>query len=278
MDEYDPNVIARLVPLNERTRKVCAHPHNRSYYVPASFQDFPARKVKSRDATPFENDRPRDGRVKDTEPELKICFNSRPKDPSTGWVFGSDQTTCDIYCGENDQNTDYNIGRQTFSITMSKQGNVILNHLKNTNKTQVQYDSQNPGDRRAFSWIMFPFCKSIIVTSANLLKFQVIVANGKEQRGAYDRARANFLQDVETSMPSMPRLFIDNGLVSTPKPQPFYYLCRDRVLGRGAFGTVYVVIDVSTGIEYAGKKLFENISRNEVETLVQQNHVSHVVF
>ena len=285
MDKSDFNIVARLVALNERTRKAWAHPHNASYYVPASFQGFPVHEGRSREPTPCDEDMKRCDHVEDSEPELRLCFNNRPKDISKGWVFGSDQTACDIYCGQHDKKKMYNIGKQTLSITISKQGYVVLQHLREINRTQVQYGSQKAGDRDEFVWIMFPSCRNITVTSANQLKFQVIVANYSVQSESYREMRAQFLQEVENSTPSTPPPAMDSKVttvntstVSTPTTQPFYYRCDDRILGMGSFGIVYIVVDASTGVEHAGKVFFGDFDPSEADILAKQKHVSHMTF
>ncbi len=286
MAEWDPNVVARLVALNERTRQAWADPHNDRYYTPASFRGFLVRDGKSREPTPFSDDSDNDGHVEDTEPELRLCFNKNlPKNMSQGWTFGSDKTACDIYCGEHDKKQKYNIGSQTFSITISEQGNVVLKHLKDTNRTTVQYGSQKAGDRREFVWIMFPDCEKIVVTTAKLLKFRVIVAEPSAQTKVYRGLRARFVKGIENSIPSMPLLSVDCGtttadssLVSTPERNPFYYVRKDHVLGMGSFGKVYIVVDASTGVEYAGKTFIGEIDYREILTLAVQDHVSHILF
>lgn len=190
-------------------------------------------------------------------------------------MFGSDRATCDIWCGEYDEI--YNIGRQTFSITLNEQMEVILKHHKNTNRTVVQYGTQRPKPRGEMVWIMLTRSDRITVTSANMLEFEVILQKPGPQTELCRSLRAQFLKDVECSMPSMPLLALDSGpstantsVVSTPNTRPFYYRCKDQVLGRGSFGEVTVVIDVSTGKEYAGKTFFGTFDRREVDILARQ--------
>ena len=283
------HTIARLVALNERTRQAWAHPHNRSFYKPASFQGFSVRDGKSREPTPSEADMSTNDHVRDTEPELHLYLDDRPKHLSKGWVFGSDRNACDVYCGEPDKSGKYNIGRQTFSITINKQSQVVLKHFRNTNRTQVQYDNQKAGDRRDFVWIMLPFCKNISVTTANMLKFEVKVVNPSKQRESSKRSRSIllswFLGDIEDSMPSTPLRSVgsgsttsDSSLCYVPKTQPFYYVRKDRLLGSGSFGKVYIVVDVSTGVEYAGKTFLGEVDQGEADILAKQNHVSTITF
>lgn len=269
-----PNLVARLVALNERTRKAWAHPHNRKHYVPASFQGSKVRGGAIREFTPSEEDMIKNVRKEDTEPELRLYFYNCPKDQTKGWVFGSDRNACDIYCGELDEESHYNIGRQTFSITLNDEGQVILKHLRNTNRTRVQYDSQDAGARQEFVWIMLPYCPRIYVCSAKELKFEVKVLQLKEQTDLCLEYRSVFLADRRPleSWRTAP------SLLSAPQMEPFYYVRKDRPLGSGSFGSVYNVVDVSTGVEYAGKTFHGDFSRSEADILAKQNHVSCITF
>ena len=271
----------RLVAQNERTRQAWAHPHNKRFYKPASFQGFSVRDGREREPTPSELELASEGHAQDTEPELRLYLNNRPKDMSKGWVFGSDKSACDIYCGEHSRSEQYNISSQTFSITINQQGHVILKHLRNINRTQVSYEKQKAGDRQEFVWIMFPELK-MSVTSAKQLKFKVMVVDPSELKGPgralHLRVRSKFIKDVEDSMRSMPQVSEHSGpnfsLVNPPQTQPFYYVRKDRLLGSGSFGNVYVVVDVSTGIEYAGKTYIGEVDQREADILAKQNHVS----
>ena len=276
MDE----VVVSLVALNERTRRAWAHKHNERYYVGPSFKGFQERPGTSRQSTPSDH-----GYLEDDEAELRLSFNKRPKDITKGWMFGRDRNLCDLYCGETDDIDGYNIGRQTFFITISKQGNVILTNLREKIVMTVGYGIQKAGRRREFVWIMFSDCPGVVVTTANLLKFIVTVTKPCNQTTLYKTLQAQFLKDVEDSMPSIPLPSVANGittantsLVTTSNHCPFYYIRKDRLLGKGSFGKVYVVVDASTGVEYAGKKFFGGYDRSEPRILATQPHVSRITF
>ena len=276
------DIVVRLVPLNTRTRTAWTHRHNKLNYVGASFQGFPERERASRGVTPLDTDKGMSSHAKDSEPEIRLSFSRPPKNISKGWVFGSDQNVCDVYCGEPEMVPFYNIGRQTFSITINKLGYVILKHLRDTNWTQVKYGMQKAGERQEFVWFMFPIDEEIIVTTANLLKFSVIVTKPRNQTALYKTLWTKFIKDIEDSMPSIPPLSVDSGtttadtsLLSKRKPRPFYYIRIDRLLGAGSFGLVFHVVDVSTGIEYAGKRFYGGYNSSEPRILALQDHVSH---
>ena len=293
MDQQGPEVMARLVPLNERTRTAWAHPHNKRYYVPTRVRGRPEYGKNRHESIPVHENSGSDSDDKANEPELRIRFDIRPKDISKGWMFGSDRSVCDIYCGEDDGYWNSTVSEQTFLITMNKQGNVVLKQLQDTDETQVQYGNQKVGRRRKFVWTMLPDCSSIIINSTNLLKFRVLVAMPSHQTESYKAFRTGFLADVEKSLPSIPfssagneTTRADTSLVSTSEFSPFYYRRYKDELRYGAFGKVFVVVDVSTTIEYAGKTFRDSghneaeilaKQNNEVEILAKQNHVSRVV-
>ena len=284
MDEHDPKIMARLVALNARTRTAWAHPHNKPFYVPTPIRGFPEYDGNRHESTPVLENSDNDSDDEGNGPELRIPFDFRPKDISKGWMFGSDRSVCDVYCGEDGRYCESSISKQTFSITMSKQGNVILKHIKDTNETKVQYEKQKAGRRRKFVWTMLPDWGTIIVTSTSYLKFEVIVAKPIDQTESYKAFRTDFLADVEKSLLLIPSLSVDSetttadtSLVSTSNPKPFYYRCVGKRLGCGSFGRVFVVVDVSTTIEYAGKTFFDNFGHNEGDILAKQNHVSRIV-
>ena len=271
--------------MNERTRQAWADPHNKSFYVPASFRGIQVRDGSSRESTPFQEIGGGSVGAEENEPELRISLNSRPKDISKGWMFGRDRSTCDVYCGECDIPKKYNIGRQTFSLTISKRGELILKHVNNQNQTEVHYSPQKAGTRQEFIWIMFPECEKITVTSANRLQFKVIVTKPDAQTELYKQLCTQYLNDAEKSTQSIPSLSMDSGtmtaansLVSRPKMRPFYYRREGKELGRGAFGKVEIVVDASTGIEYAGKTFFGDINQEEIDILAKQKHVSQLVY
>ena len=284
MDQHGPNIMARLVALNARTRTAWAHPHNKRFYVPTRVQGRPKYDENRHESIPVHENSDSDSDDEPNKPELRIRFDIRPKDISKGWMFGSDRRVCDIYCGEDDGNCNSTVSEHTFLITMSKQGNVVLKQLQDTDEMQVQYGNQNFGRRGRFVWTMLPDCNCIIVNSTNLLKFRVLVATPSHQTESYKAFRIGFLADVEKSLPSIPSSSVgnettaaDTSLVSTSESNPAYYRRERDELGYGSFGKVFVVVDVSTTIEYAGKTFFRDSGHNEVEILSKQNHVGRIV-
>lgn len=282
MEHYDPSLIARLIPLNERTSQAWKDPHNAPFYKPASFQGFEHREGSSRDTTPFEDEIDAKDKVSDSESEIRLTLNDLPKDITEGFMFGKNKHFCDIYCGE--WSKAFNISGRAFSITIDKKGQVVLKYLTPKSEISVQYGDQQPGVRTLSTWILFPDCeKGIVVEVADQLRFRVIVPYHNFFGGDYRQACLEYVTNVESAVASIPILTtnsqpvtMDPSRMPTPNTKPFYY--RERVLGRGSSGTVYLVRDVSTGEEYAGKEFHcGQIDYDEGLVLASQKHVSNII-
>ena len=92
--------------------------------------------------------------------------------------------------------------------------------------------------------------------------------NRKSCLAQYEAHRDAYLEECRKATPSLSRLGMDS-----PK-QPIY-LPKEE-LGRGSFGTVHKVVNVSTGDESAGKTFHGGNWKDEVEILTKISHVSVV--
>ena len=120
MSDNNPNLIVKMiVAYGTRTPKIWSHSHNKSRYIPPSFKGF---RQSSCVAPPG-----------DTEPEIGLTFDKPPKDPSKGFVFGSDKRICDVYCGVAEDG----IGREVFRITINDNDNVIFWTMAQERAAQV---------------------------------------------------------------------------------------------------------------------------------------------
>ena len=137
MADSDPNLIVRLLPLNERTRIAWKNPHNSQFYVPASFKDFEERENSSRATTPLDDEIDSQEDAPDSEAELRLTLNDFPKDIAAGFVFGRSKKVCDIYCGE--RSSDFNITVRAFSITVNAKGQAVLKYLTPNSTISVKY-------------------------------------------------------------------------------------------------------------------------------------------
>lgn len=175
-----PLLICKLVARSLRTNRLWQRPENSSHYNPPSYMGSPEHNRSGRESSLSDDDSETDP---DQEPELHLTFDKKPKDVSQGFVFGSNPKLCDIYCGEPDDS--YRIRNRTFSITINDDGQVVLEHMTHKTVTSVQYNGQNPGTRREFTWILFPGSSPLVVTAAKKLRFEVILPDHGELEPAY---------------------------------------------------------------------------------------------
>ncbi|KAI4228462.1 MAG: hypothetical protein L6R40_008127 [Gallowayella cf. fulva] len=101
-----------------------------------------------------------------------------------------------------------------------------------------------------------------IEVNARKLRFKLELASHKTCKAEYDKEVKKFLKQSSTALPPVDGLGIDSytttaqpSQASTPRPLPVYV--SERGLGRGSFGRVDRVIDVSTGAIYARKEFYE---------------------
>lgn len=278
MADNDSNLIVRLVPLNEKTRRVWKNPHNASFYVPASHQASEHRQSSSGKTPLPDNNVGQKNKASYPESHIELMINDFPKDVTKGFVFGSNKDSCDIYCGR--KSNAFNISARAFSITIDKRGQVLLKNLNPKSWISVQYGDQEPGVRTSFTWILFSACEEgIIVEVAERLKFRAIVPRNAMFSEAYREACYEYVTNVESAVAAIPiPTSVNQPVTASPsqmpgaKTGPFYY--REKEIGSGFFGKVYLVRDVSTGKEYAGKEYDSDYVYDEGHILACQNHVS----
>ena len=95
----------------------------------------------------------------------------------------------------------------------------------------------------------------------------------------YKAHRDAYLEERRNALPPLSQLGMESQqttAVLTPLGQQPIYLPKEE-LGRGAFGTVNKVVDVSTGYEYAGKKFHHGSWKKEVDILKGLSHVSVII-
>lgn len=127
--------------------------------------------------------------------------------------------------------------------------------------------------------------------------FKVELASHKTCKAGYNKKVKKFLEQSSTALPPVDGLGIDSytttvqpSQASTPRQLPVYI--SERELGRGSFGRVDRVMDVSTGAIYARKEFYEpqwgknkehrrqqeehwlNQVRREIRIMKENSHVS----
>lgn len=223
-------------------------------------------------------------------------FDHRPKNILDGFVFGSHPTACDIVPGGPSDG----IGASHFSITFHEENPTWL-VLKDTSRhgTAVSYHGQARDDKRNradnFTWILFPGdgeqklilghqIDEKLLPGAPFIEFSVEVAGHESCVRAYTGLRDAYLATMRNALlsglntDSQPSTAGQTRLHS-PKQQakqrPIWIDLNE--IGRGAFGVVHIVVDVSTGNQYAARTLplrTPGQMGREVNILREISHVS----
>ena len=150
----------------------------------------------------------------------------------------------------------------------------------------MNYNGEDPSFRTHFTWILFDTYKNIEITFGKkeeremVLTFKVKWPENRDVCLAeYEAHRDAYLEERRNALPYLSQLGMESqqtSAVLTPLGQQPIYLPKEE-LGRGAFGTVHKVVDVSTGYEYAGKKFHDGNWKNEVKILKGLLHMSVII-
>lgn len=247
------NVIATLIPCGDLAENICCLPHN------LRLQPVP----------------PRIGQK--VAPRLQLTFREEPKVPQNGYSFGTNPQG-DVLLGE----SGVSISRQHFCISFDSERNLVLNDTSQTG-TRVTYGGE-VHRRQHFTWILDiykddPRKSKDVMIKVGDLKFKIEVPNHDDCESEYKNNVENFLRKGYDRLPTLNALGIDSikeTAVAAPlfsKAKQFsktkeFSKCPLYVkmgkIGMGAFGEVWMVINVSTGKKYARKKFFRNGLKREI--------------
>ncbi|TKA28280.1 hypothetical protein B0A54_17131 [Friedmanniomyces endolithicus] len=213
---------------------------------------------------------------------LQLTFTHGPK-AGHGFKIGTDPNNCDIVIP-----LLKGISRCHCSLTFDEERRLILRDCS-SNGTVVTYDGKGGQKRRHFTWILSGHevpndARSVVIRLHTALQLQIVVAKPTFPH-VYSENVDEFLQETAVT-PDLP--FGALGIQSvastaapsgthTPMHDPI--LLEQETLGRGAYGVVTRVWDVSTGREYASKR-FTNLDKSDWEkeaSLMRQSPHEHIV-
>jgi hypothetical protein len=289
----DPNIIAILIATTNRAERACELEHNEERYQAPSDDTRPF----SRDTTPYPGEELKDENLKKENPKdedatsyrLKLCFDKPPKNVSEGYVFGWGPD-CDIQFVDRenlrpgDRDKVEKVSKKHFSITFDAQRRVILRD-SSTYRTTVSYDGQAGNELRShFTWIIFADIKTIEVSIPRAdLSFRIKLGKHKNRDEEFSanvdkvfppsvRMREGGLATpmLQLTMSSQNRS-VASSEAATPRDGPIYL--RHERIGKGAFGKVYRLTNVSTGEPYAGKSFEYSGCEREVAIMRAVEHV-----
>jgi hypothetical protein len=211
---------------------------------------------------------------------LQLTFTHGPK-AGRGFTIGTDANRYDIVLPDT-----RGVSRCHCYLTFDKERRLILRDCS-SNGTIVTYDGKGGKKRRHFTWILGGHrvpneSKTIVIQLHAMLKFQIVVTKPTFPDIYFENVN-DFLREtaVAANIPfgalgiqSTASTAAPSG-THTPVQDPI--LLEQETLGRGAYGVVTRVWDVSTGREYASKR-FTNLDKSDWEkeaSLMRQSpHVS----
>lgn len=160
------------------------------------------------------------------------------------------------------------VGFYHFALTFDSNYCLVIRDLGSTCGITVIYDGTERGRWSKFDWIVggsdfLEKVSLIVVKVSQFVQFQVVIprhdVGSKSYKDKVDRFRAG-TADVEqlldlgrVGLPSRVRTTVPSG-VQTPASQPAEAVTVRKRIGRGGFGVVYRVWNVSTGEQFAVKK------------------------
>ena len=272
----DPDLIATLIPMGDLTKHVFSYyKSNEGRYLPPTggFNEDPV--ISSREATPVyayaipQKDDGKDNYEKTYR--LLLNFDKPPKDPSKGYAFGTDQQKCDVVLGSRGVRGISGVHFHISFDVINKKRRLVLRD-SSTNGTAVSYDGQAEEEvRHHFPWILNLEKDEVeggeieewkIRVHLRGLEFKVELASHRTCEVEYIDNVMKFLKFSRTADPPLDGLSIDSHTTEvapsqsrTPGQRPVYI--SEGSLGKGSFGQVDRVIDVSVGAIYARKTFFE---------------------
>ena len=226
------------------------------------------------------------------EHKILLTLEQPPKDKTAGYVFGSEEETCDVRLVDEDSFekeahiVEY-ISRKHFSLRLDIQRRLVLRNLSDC-RMSVSYDNQAATRyrRKGFHWIIFPWY-SLITVSVPMAHtiFKIELAQHNNDRRMYwqhvDRVFPESIRQggcrIATpfdllTMHSQSISIADSGAAS-PVTRPI--TIQGRFCGKGSYGSVHEYINVSTGdIIGAGKSFKSGEDKREHDMLSKVNHVS----
>lgn len=303
----DPNVFAILIPVDQYNLAGSAFslPHNANRYHKPTASLMQQPTISSRDPTPEGDDRVAPGSLASQYthvPQIILTFDNGPKDITTGWVFGTNQASCDVLLGYRGAKK---ISGRQFTISITSDQRIVL---RDTSKygTAVGYDGKAKDQSRInYTWTLalapgtHQHWTEVIVYVPDRKgpAFIIDFPNHRVGEEKYLDNLDDYLAKRHLAVPTVGAMGLDSATttapptdVPTPKKQSAVYFECDWI-GEGSCGEVYKVTNTNDGqiyaAKYAGKLSNKNPKkrkinhdgriealRNEVNIMKKLDHVS----
>ncbi|PGG96978.1 serine/threonine protein kinase [Helicocarpus griseus UAMH5409] len=200
-----------------------------------------------------------------THHELRLGFNKPPKNITRGFAFGTEPERCDVLLAP--KRRQGGISGVHFYITFDREGRVVLRD-QSTRKTSVSYDGWGAQHRRRnFRWILFP--QTVRTSTVHLpgsFALEIIAPPVHHVcKTKYKNNVQSYLEASSSTELGLGGLYFDSMITTrpdSPTDGPIYFPIKK--LGEGGFGMVRLVVDVSTGVEYASKEPREDMNESSL--------------
>ncbi|OJD15878.1 STE protein kinase [Emergomyces pasteurianus Ep9510] len=247
----DPNLILIIRARVENAIEIFSLPHNNERCI-----------ATIREPTPDpEADNYNSGEEDAPYGSLHLTFNKPPTNITHGFLFGTDKKRCDVLLSERRLR---NISGVHFCITFDEEGRLVLKDVS-TRQTAVSYNNRGTRHwRRGFSWILSLNGMDTRIHLPNGFCFEITVPTHSSCQEQYLANVKAYLEASKDAAVALERLNLpsqDPTRPRTPMDDPIFIPIA--TLGRGAFGTVNKVVNVSDGTTYASKMLSPPIHLND---------------
>ena len=274
----EADTIFTFEAVSERAGQILKHPLNSRHYVHAAFpSDLERASCEST------SDGNADGSLQSTtNSKLRFTFNQPPRS-GLAFVFGSGPKRCDAYIGSRPEQ----ISAQHFLVYFNRRRQLVLRDVSKSGSVLVYDPKEGYNRRKDFVWILFKNMDIVFTTRAGSI-FKLQVVREASQRTEYLKHLEKFLTvgrviaHTAGSRKLIGKHNVDldgfNETATTSLPQaslldPLYHCIKE--LGSGSYGTVYKVVNLSTGYIHAAKKFAKHQNyMQEVNLLKSTSHVS----
>ncbi|KAH7317096.1 kinase-like domain-containing protein [Stachybotrys elegans] len=250
MDNAD--LIARLYPASFAASELIKN-HPRFQRVPLRYvpkEQHSSRRTRGGTEPPTPDNTP----ISQYAPHLDLTFRDVPR-TSYGVVFGCDPR-CDVVLPDMP-----GISAHHFSVTFDDANRLIIRDLGSMVGTQVTYDDEGTGRRSNFQWILSDRRvkqSQIAIQVHKLLSFLLVLGDHDIESPAYISKVERFRRGSGLAED----LFNDLNFSLNPatrRPTGSHTPCHGELylrkqLGKGAYGVVTHLWNVSDGLEYALKE------------------------